>query len=52
MSNVEHSIPVVSGTRAIARKNGIEVWRDSEEVLCFLTWAQIDHLRTRVLDQR
>ena len=56
MANVEHSIPVVIGARAVAKKDGIEVRRDvdrsTEEVVCLLTWPQIDHLRALVFDQR
>lgn len=56
MASVTHSIPVVIGARAIARKDGIEVRRDlngfTEEVVCLLTWPQIDHLRAVALSQR
>jgi hypothetical protein len=56
MANVTHSIRLPNGARAAAVKDGIEVRRDlngfSEEVVCTITWAQIDHLRARVLDQR
>lgn len=53
--SVTHSVPLPNGARAVARQDGIEIRRDLghvEEIICTITWAQIDHLRARVLDQR
>ncbi len=56
MPAVEHSVSTGGGTRAIAVKTGIEVRTAlngfSEEVICDITWREIDHLRALVLDQR
>ena len=43
-SIVEHSIRLVCGTQAIARKDGIEIRRDNEAI-CVIRWPQIHHLR-------
>ena len=56
MPTVEHSVSTGCGTRAIATKTGVEIRAHvnglTEEVICTVTWAQIDYLRARVLDQR
>ena len=56
MSALEHSVPTGCGTRAIATKAGIEIRAPvngvTEEVICLLSWKQIDHLRALACDQR
>jgi hypothetical protein len=56
MPAVEHSVSTGGGTRAIATKAGVEIRTQvngfTEEVICEISWQQIDHLRARVLDQR
>jgi hypothetical protein len=52
MAAVEHSVPLPSGARAVATKAGVEVRSQANELICVLTWRQIDHLRALALDQR
>jgi len=56
MAVVEHSVSTGNSTRAIAKRDGIEVRSAvnglTEEVICTVTWQQIDHLRALVHDQR
>jgi hypothetical protein len=56
MGLVTHAIPLSNGVRAIAVKDGIEVRRDvsglTEEIICTITWRQIEHLRAVAHVQR
>jgi hypothetical protein len=55
-TNVEHSVSLPTGVKAIARRNGIEARLAlngfADEVVGTISWRQIDHLRARVFDQR
>ena len=56
ITNVEHSVSLPNGVKAIARRNGIEVRLVlngfQDEIIGTISWRQIDHLRARVFDQR